>query len=94
MIITPGELEVGQVLTILKWKPRDVVHASMLFPTTTHTIQDTSYVGDVFTVKAIDLPFVILSRGKDPHNLGPITLNTDLVTLKELSPEFVKEAAQ
>lgn len=89
------DIEVGQYVTVLEWKPRiQQVNNGGLFgmgggvETITH--HDSSGVGEVFTVKAVDRPFVALvSVGHPTWRKEPWTVDTRRCTLKRLSDEFV-----
>jgi len=91
-IISPGELSVGQNVTVLNWLPR--VHEEIGYenfaPTlikTTHV--DHSYEGDVLNIKAIDLPFIIVEEARK-YKMGPFKLDTRRANLMELSEDYVK----
>ena len=61
-----GDVSVGQVVTIHHWLPKKVMNPGAGFPllfggNTTGTIEevaDTSWVGEIFVVTGIQLPFV------------------------------------
>jgi hypothetical protein len=88
-LITPGELAVGQFVTVLEWEP--IVHEPDGMFTTTKTVyRDNSYKGDVLKVAAIDLPFLIVDRqSKYEFERNAIKLDTRRVSLMELSPEYI-----
>ncbi len=78
-------VEVGQYVTVLAWKPREVDISS----------QDRSYVGDALQVKAIDLPFVVCEVLKLSTKAQPCIaiLNLQGLTLKVLTKEYVVAAS-
>lgn len=93
-IISPGELAVGQYITVYEWLPSEVIdHAfGRLFGgATTRMYTDTAYCGDVLKVEAIDLPYIVISRPNESASYsGNTKLDTRQVKLMELSEEYVK----
>ena len=85
------DLKAGDFVTVLEWKPREVPvwsdHDSWQ-QVGTRTVQDTSWKGEVLTVDAVDLPYVVVheARSRQPR---AIALDTRRVTLKLLSPQYV-----
>lgn len=89
--ISPGEIAKGMMLTVLEWEP--IVHEpDGYFTTTTRTIRDNSYKGDVLEVQAVDLPFIVVKNHTGYSGERPITLDTRRVTLMELSRDFIEAA--
>jgi len=93
-IISPGELSVGQSVTIYEWLPRDVPPDpfSGLFggATTATKHRDRSWCGDVLKVEAVDLPYVVVSHPNQSYYDSNTKLDTREVKLMELSAEYVK----
>lgn len=93
------DIEVGQHVTVLEWKPRTTqVATGGLFGSgggvETITHNDTSGCGDVFLVLAVDRPFVVLKPISGMMATALFdgrswTVDTRLCSLKALSPEFV-----
>lgn len=94
-LLSPGEVSVGQKVTVLSWKPREHINLGGFGDTAVSVSQDRSYCGDVLEVTAVDLPFVVVKMLKGLYNSGrPITLNTSELTLMELSDAFVTAAME
>lgn len=90
-VISPGELSKGQFITLLEWEP--IVHeADGFFRTTTYTVRDNSYKGDVLQVVAICLPFIVVNNLNGCFGDNNIDLDTRRVKLMELTEEYVKAA--
>lgn len=51
---------------------------------------DHSWVGEVLKVKAVQLPFIAVIEHQNHNDGGFISLDTRLLTLMELSPEYVE----
>ncbi len=74
-IINCEDLKKNNVITVLKWT----------------TSNDQSYIGDILNVRCVDLPFVIVSRGRNNSFGGrTLTLDTRKVVLGKPSVEHVK----
>jgi hypothetical protein len=89
-MISPGELTVGMQVTVHSWNPRDVPRFDLIGGATTVTHVDTSYCGDVLTVEALSLPYVVLrafSHRPSPYDV--FRLDTRRANLMELSQEYV-----
>lgn len=92
-MITPGELQKGQMVTVHHW----IVQETELNPLnggtaiTTRQSLDRSYCGDVLEVLAIALPYVSVVRRDLPPGCkpDPFRLDTRVAILMELSKEFV-----
>jgi hypothetical protein len=86
-MISPGEITVGMVLTVLEWEPI-IREPDGIFTTTRTEVRDNSWKGDILDVEAVQLPFIVVrERGGCPTR--GITLDTRRVTLMELTPEFI-----
>lgn len=96
--VSPGELAVGQYITILEWTPWEVADIDLDNPfsilgTKTKTHRDHSWCGDVLKVEAVDLPYIVVSHPNDGYLYGSNTkLDTRRVKLMELSEAYVKAA--
>jgi len=94
-IISPGELEKDQYITILdytssnsngdgkSWKNTKVKNLEHTFP---------GHAGKVFQIVHVELPFVITKLYHSPKIISNITIDTRTVNLMELSKEFVDAA--
>lgn len=93
-LISPGELSVGQFVTIYEWLPIDVPADPFggLFggATVATKHQDHSWCGDVLKVEAVDLPYVVVSHPNDRIFSHNTKLDTRQVKLMELSGDYVK----
>jgi hypothetical protein len=87
-MISPGEIAVGMVLTILEWEPY-VQEGDGIFTMTRTVQQDHSWEGELMEVTAVQLPYVVVIERRSKW-LIPITLDTRRVKLMELSDEFIK----
>lgn len=93
-ILSPGELEVGMFVTVHNRAPYTKEHVSdegfgglTVVTTKTH---DRSWYGDVLTVKAIDLPYIVFQAENNcPTDTHTSTLDTRRTTLMELSDDYV-----
>lgn len=102
-MISPGELQAGQYITVHSWKPMEVTRFPSLFEmmsgepsgdTATRTHIDRSWCGDVLKVEALALPYItakVLSRYASSIS-DVVKLDTRRVELMELSKEFVNSA--
>lgn len=92
-ILSPGEVSLGQYITVLAWTPLESVHGGLFTEVQVLTRQDRSYCGSVLIVKAVQLPYVgvqeICQLSKKPKD-WVIRLDTRQCTLMELSPEYVE----
>lgn len=94
-ILSPGELAVGMFVTVHNHAPYTKEHVSDggLFsgPTVVTTkTHDRSWYGDVLTIKAIDLPYIVFQAENNcPTDKHISTLDTRRTTLMELSDEYV-----
>lgn len=96
-LLSPGEVSVGQKVTVMSWKPRESISSLGLLSQIADTITthvDRSYCGDVLQVTAVDLPFVVVKRLTGYTTGGAITLNASEMTLMELSDAFVTAAME
>ena len=84
------DLKAGDHVTVLEWKPRDVpVFAdNSWLEVGTRTAHDTSWVGDVLEVVAVDLPFVA-ARNRLSRLSDVIRLDVRRLTLRKLSAAYV-----
>ncbi len=91
-IISPGELAVGQFITILEHDEIERVSGGFGFGMETITMQRPSWgLGEVFKVAAIELPYVAVTS-KNRYSEGEMarSLDTRTMRLMELSPDYVK----
>ena len=90
--ISPGELAVGQYITVLEWNPTTSETSDGFFGTrvVTHTSQ--LWCGEVLQVTAVDLPYIVAKKCSDHLSLTPARLDIRCCKLMELSPEYVEAA--
>lgn len=91
-MITPGELHKGMLVTVLENKPFETPNFNLFGgETKTITIIDRSGMGEVHTVLAISLPFVIVRR-ESKHEGQEFTtqIDTRRTTLIEISREYAE----
>lgn len=85
--ISPAELAIGMYVTVLENEPW--VHESFLHESRTITTIDRSGVGDVLTILAIELPFVVV-RKEVQTGKGYITsMDTRRTIFMELKQDYV-----
>lgn len=98
-MITPGDLTVGDFITIESWVPWDrnvetATDGNPFAPPTLTKVRETdgSWCGEVFEVASIALPFIILHHhSKYPIDRFNRTFDTRKVRLMELPDDYVKE---
>jgi len=74
-IINCEDIKKNNVITVLKWIASD----------------DKSYVGEIFNVRCVDLPFIIVRRSRRNSFLSrTLTLDTRKVVLGKPSEEHIK----
>ncbi len=90
-ILSPGELAVGQLITILEWLPRETspdpfggLFGSALVATQS---RDRSWCGDVLKVEAVDLPYIVVKESYD--NARPFKIDTREARLMECSKAYI-----
>ena len=98
-LISAGELKVGQYVTVLNWKPKEILTEQsteeyvdknpmeQMLSKVMNLSQDRSLCGDVLAIEAIDLPFIVVQRLNSPVAKGSI--DTRFCVLKELSKDYV-----
>lgn len=94
-ILSPAEMAVGMFVTVLENKPfiREEPEGGMFGGGPVHTIAtvDRSGMGEVHTVLAIELPFVVVRRESDyEHSRFTHSYDTRRTTFMELKPDYVK----
>lgn len=80
------DLSVGDLVTIRSWHPREVTGFDATGCTITHTVTDSSYVGDPMKVAVVQLPFVVLEDRRGEKN----KLDTRRIELMRISLEYAK----
>lgn len=91
-MITPGELAVGQKITILQRHQREFEESDMFGGTITKKRQeDRSWYGDVLTVKAIQLPFIVVEIA-DSCFSSPVKMDTRELVFMELNEDYINAA--
>ncbi len=85
--ISPAELAPGQFITVLSHAPEESESEDNFGNIRVIQKQEKSFIGDVLTVLAVDLPFVAVKEQK--YN-SKYALDTRKTILMELSPEYVK----
>lgn len=90
--ISPGELHVGQYVTILEWLPWTTESLELFGDTKTITHTDHSWCGDVLKIEVVQLPYVIVSHPNDFYLTSSTKLDTRRLKLMELTPEYVEAA--
>lgn len=94
-MITPGELCVGDFITVHSWihEERDV--ENFLYGTVTKiTHMDHSFEGDPFVIRAICLPFIVVDDVRHTNGCyayhSQISIDTRRVVLMPLTKEYIK----
>ena len=93
-MLSPGEMSVGQIVTVIENKPFESDVASLFGDTAQKIVtQDRGGYGDILRIQAIDLPYIIcLYLNKDYCGGGfKVTFDTRRTTFKELKREFAAE---
>ena len=93
-MLSPGEMSVGQIVTVIENKPFEH-ESSSLFGDTVQKVktEDRSGYGNVLQIRAIDLPYVVclyLDR-RTFQKEEKWTFDTRRTSFKELKPEFARE---
>lgn len=95
-MLSPGEMSVGQIVTVFENKPYENEETSLFGDTVQKTKrQDRSGYGSVLRIQAIDLPYVVCLY-LDDNIYGQefkVTFDTRRTSFKELNLEFAKEKA-
>lgn len=88
------DLQAGQFVTVLAWKPQERTTSAGLFGgLQTIKVQDRSFFGDVLRVVAIDRPFVVV-QGVSGFVAGrKVSIDTRECDLALLSDEYVDALA-
>lgn len=101
-MITPGDLTVGDYITIESWVPQDrnveiATDGNPFAPPTLTTVRETdgSWCGEAFEVVSISLPFVVLHHhSKYQHDRFNRTFDTRKLRFMELPEEYVRAALE
>jgi hypothetical protein len=87
-MISPGELSVGQYVTVLENKSFETLSEDSLDIVQTVTRIDRSGMGEVLLILAINLPYIVVERRS---NLNfRYTVDTRRTILMELSKEYIE----
>lgn len=87
-MISPGELSVGQYVTVLENKSFETLSEDSLDIVQTVTRIDRSGMGEVLLILAINLPYIVVERCS---NLNfRYTVDTRRTILMELSKEYIE----
>jgi hypothetical protein len=80
------DLKVGDWITVLSWEPGPTRIVAG------EPLTDSSYVGELLEVLAVDLPFVAVIVDEERHveNMSPISLDLRRAQVQKCSAEFVK----
>ena len=91
-ILSPGEIAVGQFITVLEWLSREIPADPFggLFGGSPIVTQhkDHSWCGDILKVEAVDLPYIVVRETYEKAK--PFNIDTRELKLMELSKEYVK----
>lgn len=87
-MISPGELSVGQYVTVLENKSFETLSEDSLDTVQTAIIVDRSGMGEVLLVIAINLPYIVVERCSDLN--FRYTIDTRRTVLMELSKEYIE----
>jgi len=87
-MISPGELSVGQYVTVLENKQFETLSEDSLDTVQTATIVDRSGMGEVLLVIAINLPYIVFERCSD-LNFRYI-IDTRRSILMELNKDYIQ----
>jgi hypothetical protein len=91
-LISPGELHVGQFVTVFAWEPYEAFSGGLagdfnLPLVATHV--DHSWEGSVLEIVAVNLPYIAVKNRSDTYLKHAFDLDTRRVSLMELSPEYI-----
>ena len=86
--ISPGELSVGMYVTVLGWKEKEMVSKSAFVGVSKTMYEESSWVGNVLKIEAINLPFIVTNELEMIESRP--TIDTRKATLMELDLDFVK----
>ena len=103
-ILSPDEITAGMFVTVVDCKPREIPSLDLFgmfrvpgeewkseTTTTSKTMVDRSYMGDVLCVKAVNHPFLVLRRiSQSDWDKQPFTLDMRERTFAQLSDEYVQ----
>ena len=86
------DLNVGDRVTVLSWKPREVWSSfSSGDSPAVQTIQDRSFMGTVLTIRAIDLPYIVVEWQDLPIiDSARSVIDTRQCELRRVSDEYVR----
>jgi hypothetical protein len=87
-MISPGELSVGQYVTVLENKPIETLSEDSLDIVQTVVRMDRSGMGEVLLIVAINLPYIVVERCSDLN--FRYTIDTRRSILMELSKEYIE----
>jgi len=87
-MISPGELSVGQYVTVLENKQFETLSEDSLDTVQTATIVDRSGMGEVLLVIAINLPYIVVERCSDLN--FRYTIDTRRSILMELNKDYIQ----
>ena len=87
-MISPGELSVGQYVTVLENKQFETLSEDSLDTVQTTTIVDRSGMGEVLLVIAINLPYIVVERCSDLN--FRYTIDTRRSILMELNKDYIQ----
>ncbi len=89
--ISPGELAIGLFVTVVENKPFIENSPSMFGETQTITHTDRSGMGDIHTILAIDLPYIVVRREYENTSQNfNYKIDTRRTVLMELSKEYTE----
>lgn len=89
MILQPDDFEVGMLVTVLQWKPREIVEGGIFTPVTVRTLDNKSWCGDALRIEAIDLPYVRCVHVVWDAKVKEVRLDTREVTFMRYSAEML-----
>jgi hypothetical protein len=90
-MISPGELSVGQYVTVLENKPFETFSEDLLGTVQTATTIDRSGMGEVLLVIAINLPYIVVERCSNLNSINTRrSIDTRRSILMELSKEYIE----
>ena len=92
-VLSPGEMSVGMFVTVLENKPfiHEPLFPSEFIETKTIVNEDRSGMGDIHTILAIEIPYIVVRReGKYECSRFVYNVDTRRTTLMECSREYVE----
>jgi hypothetical protein len=91
--LQPDDIQIGMYVTVLEWNPQERTYQSGgpfsdYGEVVTKTFRDGSWCGDVFIVRAICLPYIIVD-GEHGYTVG-LDLDLRKLSLMKLTREYVE----